>query len=74
MTKPKPATIANLSLAHWEYVRALLEQALHEDSTYSKAEYIQNVGFHYRSALEHGFKHGLDYRKEFANATTRHKS
>ena len=60
----KPSVANNLAEDHWEYIRALLEQDLPEDMSYSKREYIDNVGFHYRSALVHGIKHGVKWAEE----------
>ena len=44
--------------AHWEYVEKLLR--VHGE----KEEVITKIGFHYRSALEHGIKHGVELEKE----------
>jgi len=60
----KPSAAINLANRHWEYVRALLEHDIPEDMSYSKAEYLENVGFHYTTALAHGIKHGVDWAKE----------
>lgn len=47
-----------LAHQHWNYVRQILE-AHGEDR-----EVIEKVGFHYRSAMVHGFKHGVESIKE----------
>ncbi len=39
---------------HWEYVKSVLE-AHDEDPLV-----IEKIGFHYRTGLEHGYKHGLE--------------
>ena len=38
---------------HWNYVKAVLEAHGEEESV------IEKIGFHYRTALEHGYKHGI---------------
>ena len=39
---------------HWGYIRTLLE--IHNTNTYT----IEKVGFHYRTAFIHGWKHGKE--------------
>ena len=40
--------------AHWSYIKALLE-------THSEdADIIEKIGFHYRTAMVHGYKHGIE--------------
>ncbi len=47
-----------LAAAHWQYVEGLLE--LHG----LDAEVIEKIGWHYRAAMVHGFKHGMEAAKE----------
>ncbi len=46
--------LAELANDHWEYVKEVL--ITHGESN----EVIEKIGFHYRSAFVHGFKHGVD--------------
>jgi len=43
-----------LAAAHWSYIAALLSAHQHQP------ELIEIIGFHYRSALIHGYKHGQE--------------
>lgn len=43
-----------LALNHWSYVEALLEKHGEDKAT------IDKIGFHYRSAMIHGYKHGQE--------------
>ena len=61
--------LQDLINAHWEWTKGLLNHVsldLDDDQT------IQLIGFVYRTAFEHGFKHGVedvagdDYAVEFA--------
>ena len=49
MTNPK-----ELSRLHWEYIDQTLK--LHGVDT----ERRKQIGYHYRTAMEHGYKHGVD--------------
>lgn len=49
-----------LAAAHWKYVEGLLE--LHRVDVGD----IEIIGWHYRSAMVHGFKHGVEAAKEKA--------
>jgi hypothetical protein len=42
--------------SHWEYIEALL--------TAHGVKEIEIIKFHYMSAFEHGFKHGVEARDE----------
>jgi hypothetical protein len=44
----------NLAQKHWEYVKSLL---LAHDLSEKDAE---QIGFHYKTAFVHGFKHGME--------------
>jgi hypothetical protein len=46
---------SELAEAHWKYVNSVL---LLHGVTEREADII---GYHYRSAMIHGFKHGFDY-------------
>ena len=41
-----------LAEEHWDYIESLLE--IHDD------EYIKQIGFHYKQAFRHGYKHGVE--------------
>jgi hypothetical protein len=46
--------IDSMVLAHWRYVHALLEvHGVSEDQ-------LIIIGFHYKSAMYHGYKHGIE--------------
>ena len=49
--------LAKLAKDHWEYVEELL--IAHGE----KNEDIELIGFHYRTAFIHGFKHGVEETK-----------
>jgi 1,6-anhydro-N-acetylmuramate kinase len=51
-TLPKQQNPESLADAHWDYVKAVLE---HAGET---PENIAKIGFHYRTAMVHGVKHG----------------
>ena len=44
-----------LAEEHWGYVEKLLSEHHQEDGL------VEMIGFHYMSAMEHGFKHGVEY-------------
>lgn len=46
--------------AHWEYVKSVLEMELSEDLQTDKEGYIDRIGFHYKTAMIHGYKHGQE--------------
>lgn len=50
-----PEELAN---AHWSYVESVL--IAHD----VPMEIIYQCGFHYKTALIHGFKHGIEYERE----------
>jgi hypothetical protein len=51
--------IMKLAEDHWAYVKSVLE-AHNEDEIV-----IEKIGFHYKTGMEHGYKHGI----EDSNAT-----
>lgn len=49
---------------HWEYIRDVLiasYYSLDEPKCPEKEDKIMEIGFHYKTALKHGFKHGYEY-------------
>jgi len=57
MNKLTSETVAQeLAEEHWNYVENLLKA-----HKISKAE-IGTIGFHYKTAFVHGFKHGVEWR------------
>ena len=56
----KKQNAEKLAEDHWNYIEQLLTAELSEDMYYTKKEYIDNVGRHYKTALMHGFKHGRE--------------
>jgi hypothetical protein len=47
-----------LAEANWEYIESLL--LVHGETPSN----VGKVGFHYRTAFVHGFKHGIEAAKE----------
>ena len=43
--------VKELCQAHWEYVKAVLDASGFDGD-------VECIGFHYRTAMEHGYKHG----------------
>ena len=43
-----------LADAHWDYIEQVLETAGYV------AEQLDEIGFHYRTAMVHGYKHGVE--------------
>ncbi len=43
-----------LARAHWKYIKKLLQE--HGEPEKS----IKKIGFHYKTAFKHGFKHGRE--------------
>jgi len=46
-----------LAEKHWNYIKSLLEAHNIDKNV------IELIGFHYKTALEHGFKHGLENKE-----------
>lgn len=59
MIDEKAEEIAHkLASDHWSYIEALM-------ITYKfPQEVIEPAGFHYKTAMIHGFKHGYEYAKD----------
>jgi len=57
---------------HWDYVKAMLEVEMREDDFISSRElYLEAAGFHYKTAMIHGYKHGYEAaKKEGADGST----
>ena len=51
---------------HWEYVREAVRDGRDEADTISMTvhEYLENVGYHYKTAMLHGYKHGVEINSE----------
>jgi len=60
----KPTQAKKLASQHWNYVSELLEQEIPDSQSYSKREYIDNIGKHYQAALVHGIKHGCFWERQ----------
>lgn len=54
-------TAEKLAEAHWEYIEALLRNEINASNEPSECleRYIQSIGFHYKTAMIHGYKHGV---------------
>ena len=61
MTK---ATMKKKAREHWAYIETVLNDEIPENMSYSKREYIEGVGKHYRAALIHGIKHGMEDKND----------
>ena len=60
----KLSTKNKLAEAHWKYVESVLNDEIPDDISYSKREYIEGAGRHYRAALIHGIKHGMEDKND----------
>ena len=43
---------------HWQHTEAVIRNEYTE--TTIDEDYLKSVGFHYRTAMRHGFKHGIE--------------
>lgn len=50
----KNMSVEELAEEHWNYVKDLL--GIHGE----KSKIIDKIGFHYVTAFEHGYKHGVE--------------
>jgi hypothetical protein len=64
--KAQEGVSEKLAREHWDYLESLLQSELSGQDHLN--EYVRRVGFHFRSAMIHGFKHGVEYASEAANA------
>ena len=48
--------IKELVNLHWQYVETLLHVCMPQE-LYNKSEVIAMIGYNYRTAMEHGWKH-----------------
>ena len=48
--------VQDLAEEHWEYIESLLEQHGESDDV------VDKIGFHYKTAFVHGYKHGWNER------------
>lgn len=67
LTPEQSSAAIQLTERHWEYIEQLLRNEYIGVSHYTPIDdeeleiYIDRVGFHYRSAMLHGFKHGVEF-------------
>ena len=62
MSKNKIISPTELAEAHWKYIKSLLFEHKIDDTE------IKRIGFHYRTAMIHGYKHGyIDAKAEIAD-------
>jgi len=52
----KSEDVKKLADDHWSYVKGLIEQ-------HDPGADIEIIGFHYTTAMIHGYKHGMEDRK-----------
>lgn len=56
MNRLTSETVAQeLAEKHWNYIENLLKR-IKDD------EMVETIGFHYKTAFVHGFKHGVEWR------------
>ena len=58
MNKKKITNPTELAEAHWKYIKSLLFEHKINDTE------IKHIGFHYRTAMIHGYKHGWTDAKQ----------
>ena len=58
MNEEEKKEAIRLSNEHWDYIESLLKT--HEVDT----KLIKIIEFHYKTSFQHGFKHGLEFRKK----------
>jgi len=56
MNEHQKARANRTAIAHWSYIEQVL--LTHGEDK----NIIEKIGFHYKSAMIHGYKHGLDDR------------
>jgi len=61
MTKEQEEKAKQLAREHWEYLCKVLKT--HNAPT----DAIDTIGFHYKTAFIHGFKHGIEYTEDEIN-------
>jgi len=52
-----------LAAAHWNYIEQVIRNeyaGMDATSEFNLDEYCRQVGFHYRTAFVHGYKHGRE--------------
>ena len=52
--------------SHWEYVREAVRDGRDEDSYIHLTihDYLTIIGQHYKTAMKHGYKHGVENKSE----------
>lgn len=45
---------------HWKYISGVLETSVQDTAVYTKTNLIAIVGFHYKTAMLHGWKHAKE--------------
>lgn len=63
-------TPEQLADEHWEYVRGVIdrENLAVEHMALGMDEYLVKIEFHFKTAMIHGYKHGLAAAKERAES------
>lgn len=56
--------------AHWKYVEDLLEVHFPSTCEQVKSDEIEIIGFHYRTAMLHGIKHGRALERQLIEKGT----
>jgi len=63
MNKTMQERAEKLAEAHWQYVKEALETVMPHDTEEDKKineEVLDIIGFHYKTAFIHGYKHGVE--------------
>ena len=55
----KEDELEKLCEEHWKYVEEVIRTEYDDSDEYDIDSYCRRVGFHYKSAMKHGFKHGV---------------
>lgn len=56
----KKKEIEELAESHWEYVESVI-RIEHEGDEKGLDEYCKRVGHHFKTAMIHGVKHGVEW-------------
>lgn len=70
MTKEE---ITQLVEAHWEYVKSVINNELPHEAdaslSFNVPEYVERIGHHFKTAMTHGVKHGIEWANINHNKT-----
>ena len=61
---------SDMASAHWDYVESVIRTEYDSETdcpngwAFDLDAYCRRVGHHFKTAFEHGFKHGFDWKQE----------